>query len=622
MSPDSDLQSGFEIGPYSVLPERNLVVLGDSETHLEPKQMKALVALARHHPGVVSKQVLIDAVWDGRITSDESITGCIKGLRAALGNDSPRNPKYVETIHGSGYRLIVPVILPQDPQPVENTRRNWLPALVAVAAVAAGAAYFFGGTAPPPESSQIDSVVITRFVNLSSESTQPTVDGITEQVISTLYGVPDLQIKKGDLPAADESALEVADRYAVGWVVFGSVQEMNGDIRINARIDDRDSVVEWAGTFAGLDSEKFALHEEVATAIRDAIIGEQDESVRASSKPANSEAYDKYLLGHFYLAKRDTASLDQAITYLDEAIALDRNYGPAYLDLANTYVLLADYREDYREREAMFDLAIATVDAGARQDTQIRDAAQTIHGYVLSKRGEWMAAAEAFDIATNDEADYPVSHHYHSIMLAAVGRVDASLAAAIRAREMEPDSQVMNSRLAIAYLWKNDLANARRYFDIANSMGPGAYISQLSYALFLVRDGQLQEAREVVRGAMQVRNMDTSWVDPVFDELNGSMPSDTLNSLLADYAARGAIPPNVLMTFWALAEQPDQVINIARELVDQPGLVEIELIYLHEFRGLRQHDDFTSLTDQLGLLAYWENVGCQWNDDQLNCPED
>lgn len=616
MSTESDLQSGFEIGPFSVLPERNLVVLEDSETHLEPKQMKALVALARHQPGVVSKQMLIDDVWDGRITSDESITGCIKGLRAALGNDSPRNPKYVETIHGRGYRLIVPVVLPREPQPVENTRRNWLPAMVAIAAIATVGAYFIIDTAPVPPPSQIDSVVITRFANLSSESTQPTVDGITEQVISTLYGVPNLQIKKGDLPAEDETALEVANRYGVGWVVFGSVQQIDGDIRINARIDDRDSVVEWAGTFAGSDREKFDLHEEVATAIRDAIIGEQDESVSASSKPANSEAYDKYLLGHFYLAKRDTASLDQAITYLDEAIALDRNYGPAYLDLANTYVLLADYRE----REAMFDLAIATVDAGARRDTQIRDAAQTIHGYVLSKRGEWMAAAEAFDIATNDEADYPVSHHYHSIMLAAVGRVDASLAAAIRAREMEPDSQVMNSRLAIAYLWKNDLANARRYFDIANSMGPGAYISQLSYALFLVRDGQLQEAREVVRGAMQVRNMDTSWVDPVFDELNGSMPSDTLNSLLADYAARGAIPPNVLMTFWALAEQPDQVINIARELVDQPGLVEIELIYLHEFRSLRQHEDFASLTDQLGLLAYWETVGCRWSGDQLNCP--
>ena len=153
-------------------------------------------------------------------------------------------------------------------------------------------------------------------------------------------------------------------------------------------------------------------------------------------------------------------------------------------------------------------------------------------------------------------------------------------------------------------------------------MGPGAPIHQLSYALFLVRDDRIDEARDVVRGAMPFLNMGTAWVDPIFDELNGPMPSDALNSLLAEYAAQGAIPAIVLMTFWALAGQPDQAIDIAWQLVDQPGLVDIELIYLEEFRGLRQHEDFTGLTDQLGLLAYWENVGCHWNDGQLNCPED
>ena len=534
MAPQPDFPSGFEFGPFCVLPERNIVLLGEGETHLEPKQMKALVALARHHPGVVSKQMLIDEVWNGRDTSDESITGCIKGLRAALDNDSPRKPKYVETIHGRGYRLMMPVVLQQEPLRNVEVPRNWLPALMALAAVALGAAFFFLRPVSPPVSSTIDSVVITRFANMSGEATQPTVDGITEQLVSTLYEVPNLQIKKGNLPGDDETARDIADRYGVGWVVFGSVLQMNGQVKISARIDDRDSVVEWADTFTGTDKEIFALHEQVATAIRDEILGAEDASVTASSKPANSEAYDKYLLGQFYLAKRDIASLRQAVAFFEEAIEMDLEYGPAYLDLANTYLLLADYSA----REEMFDLAIATVVAGVTQDPQIHDAAQTIHGYVFSKRGDWMAATSAFDIATNSVAEYPVSHHYHSVLLAAVGRVDASLDAAIRAWEMEPHSQVLNSQLAIAYFWKNDMENARRYYDIANTMGPGAPISQLSYALFLIRDGRIDEAREFVRRAMQLLNIDSTWVDPVFDELKGPIPSATLNSLLAEYAAQ------------------------------------------------------------------------------------
>ena len=142
--------------------------------------------------------------------------------------------------------------------------------------------------------------------------------------------------------------------------MFGSVQQQDGQVKITAHIDNRDSVVEWADTFIGTDSEIFSLHEKVATKIRDAIRGEKEETVTASSKPTSSESYDKYLLGQFYLAKRDKASLDQSVEFFNESIDMDPGYGPAYLDLANTYLLLADYGA----REDMFDLAIATTDEG------------------------------------------------------------------------------------------------------------------------------------------------------------------------------------------------------------------------------------------------------------------
>lgn len=608
-----DLQRGFEFGPYSVLPDRNIVRREGKESHLEPKQMKALVTLARHQPGVVSKQDLVDEVWAGRATSDESITGCIKGLRAALDNDSPRDPKYIETIHGRGYRLMVPLVVAED-TPTVGIPRNWLPGLVAALIVVAAASYFWI-MRPAPDSSTIDSVVITRFTNMSSEATQPTVDGITEQLVSTLYEVPNLEIKKGSLPSENESAREIADRYGVGWVVFGSVQQMSGQVKITARIDDRDNVVEWAGTFTGADDEIFGLHEQVATAVRDAIRGEAKEKVTASSRPASSEAYDKYLLGQFYLAKRTPASLKQAVAFLDESIEMDPGYGPAYLDLANAYLLLADYGD----KERMFNFAIATAQEGVRRDSKIHDAAQTIHGYVFTKRGNWMAATEAFDIATNSAVDYPVSHHYHSILLASVGRVDDSLTAAIRAREMEPESQVLNSRLAITYFWKNDMTNARRFYDVANTMGTGAPISQLSYALFLVRDGRITEAREVVRHAMGLLGVDTSWVDSLFDELAKPPQSRSLDSILPQYTATDTIPPRVLIVFLALAGQSDEAMKIAWRLVEDPSYFDIELIYLDEFRVLRQHAEFPQLLDQLGLTDYWMNVGCRWDVDQLHC---
>jgi DNA-binding winged helix-turn-helix (wHTH) protein/TolB-like protein len=620
MAAPPDLQHGFTLGPFSILPERNIVRWEGNESHLEPKQMKALMTLATHQPGVVSKQLLVDEVWGGRATSDESITGCIKGLRAALDNDSPREPKYIETIHGRGYRLKLSPVLAEKSQSVA-TPRNWLPGIaVAILFVTVATLWFTRSSPPSPAPVQIDSVVITRFANMSSEATQPTVDGITEQLVSTLYEVPGLQIKKGSLPAENESARDIADRYGVGWVVFGSVQQMDGQIKIAARIDDRNNLVKWADTFPGSDAEIFELHEQVATAVRNAILGEDEKTVTASSRPSNAEAYDKYLLGQFYLAKRDLASLNQAVAFFSASIEMDPGYGPAYFDLANTYLLLADY--DSGAKEKIFDLAIATVEKGVEKDPKILNAAQTIHGYVDSKRGNWMAATKAFNIATNGVVDYPVSHHYHSVMLAAVGRIDESLKAALRAREMEPDSQVLNSRLAIAYFWKNDMANARRFYDIANAMGSGAPISQLSYALFLVRDGRIGEAQEFVRRAMILLEVEPSWIDPLFDELAKPAESRSLDSILPeDIVSQGAIPPNVLIAALAIAGQVDRAIEIAWRLVDDPSYFDIEMIYLDEFREFRQHADFPQLLDQLGLSDYWRNTGCRWVDDRLSCTD-
>lgn len=614
MAADPDLQRGFEIGPFLVMPDRNIVRKDGADAHLEPKQMKALVTLATHQPGVVSKQDLVDEVWGGRATSDESITGCIKGLRAALDNDSPRTPKYIETIHGRGYRLIVPpVISEQKPESVK-IQRNWLPVLGLGIIVAAAASYWFMRSPPP---TQIDSVVITQFANMSSEATQPTVDGFTEQLVSTLYEVPNLQIKKGSLPSESDTATAIADRYGVGWVVFGSVQQMGGQIKITVRIDDRDNVVEWAGTFTGTNDKIFELHEQVATQVRDAIRGEAEESITASSRPSDSEAYDKYLLGQFYLAMRTPSSLKQAVAFFKNSIEMDPGYGPAYLDLANAYLLLADY--DYIAKEELFTLAIATAEQGVGHDQEIYEAAQTIHGYVHSKRGDWIAATEAFDIATSGVADYPVSHHYHSVLLEAVGRVDDSLAAAIRAREMEPDSQVLNSLLAITYFWKNDMENARRYYDIANAMGPGAPIAQLSYAMFLLRDDRIADAREVVRRAIVSFQLDPSWIDPVFDEMAKLPTSGAMSAILEEYAAQNIIPPSVLVFLWAITGQTDKAMDFAWQLVDDPSFFDIELIYLDEFSALRQHADFPRLLDQLGLTEYWQNVGCRWDNDRLIC---
>ena len=56
-------QSDFLVEDWQVQPTLNLIVRGSTISHLEPKAMQVLVLLAEHQGEVLSKDMLLNAVW-------------------------------------------------------------------------------------------------------------------------------------------------------------------------------------------------------------------------------------------------------------------------------------------------------------------------------------------------------------------------------------------------------------------------------------------------------------------------------------------------------------------------------------------------------------------------------
>jgi DNA-binding winged helix-turn-helix (wHTH) protein/predicted ATPase len=75
---------------------------------LTPKAAAVLAALLERAPELVTKEELFARVWDGKAVGDEALTCCIQELRRALVDDA-RQPRFIETWHRRGYRLMVPV---------------------------------------------------------------------------------------------------------------------------------------------------------------------------------------------------------------------------------------------------------------------------------------------------------------------------------------------------------------------------------------------------------------------------------------------------------------------------------------------------------------------------------
>ena len=78
---------------------------GDKACCLEPQVFALLALLVENRERLVSKEEIIDKVWDGRVVSDAAVASRVKSVRQALG-DTGKAQRFIRTIHGQGYRFV------------------------------------------------------------------------------------------------------------------------------------------------------------------------------------------------------------------------------------------------------------------------------------------------------------------------------------------------------------------------------------------------------------------------------------------------------------------------------------------------------------------------------------
>jgi Tol biopolymer transport system component/DNA-binding winged helix-turn-helix (wHTH) protein len=102
------LNGNFRVGEFLVEPQINSITGGNKTARIEPKVMQVLVCLAEHRGEVVLKEKLIRSVWSDTFVTDDVLTRSISELRKVFEDDS-RDPRFIQTIPRSGYRLVAPV---------------------------------------------------------------------------------------------------------------------------------------------------------------------------------------------------------------------------------------------------------------------------------------------------------------------------------------------------------------------------------------------------------------------------------------------------------------------------------------------------------------------------------
>jgi len=86
-------------------PHSRYVSSGAAKHRLSPKAAKVLLSLVQEPGRVWSREALLDAAWPEQTVGEEVLTQVIAELRRAFGDDF-RRPRYIETVHKAGYRLV------------------------------------------------------------------------------------------------------------------------------------------------------------------------------------------------------------------------------------------------------------------------------------------------------------------------------------------------------------------------------------------------------------------------------------------------------------------------------------------------------------------------------------
>lgn len=95
----------LQLGTFELDEANARVVVEGAVVPLTPRAFFVLCTLARRAGQLVTKDVLLDAVWGHRFVSESVLKTTISSLRAALGDD-PKQPRFIETVSRHGYRFI------------------------------------------------------------------------------------------------------------------------------------------------------------------------------------------------------------------------------------------------------------------------------------------------------------------------------------------------------------------------------------------------------------------------------------------------------------------------------------------------------------------------------------
>jgi DNA-binding winged helix-turn-helix (wHTH) protein/TolB-like protein/Tfp pilus assembly protein PilF len=490
----------YQFDDVSVDLEKFEVLKADTRARLEPKAFAALVFLIENRGRLVEKKELLDAVWKDAFVTENAMTRVIAQLRKALGEDS-KEAKYIETVPTLGYRFIAEVQIVDRQRESHSVAdaatgatdetggrllnsRRWLTVSVVAMLVIAAlvyALYFHRGFATrPPE---IKSLAVLPLRPLQPGQRDEALEmGTTNTLITRLGSLRQLIVRPESAveryARAEQDPLAAGREQKVDAVLDSRYQRSGDTFRFTLRLlRVADGATLWADTLDQQAADLFAIEDALSGKVTGALrltLSSAEKERLAKRYTSSAEAGVLCVRGRHLVHQRGIPEIEKAITYFQQAIALDHEFALAHVMLGHSYMSLS-WLGHSPAKELMPKAKIA-LDQAVKLDDQLAEAHSYLANYKRNYEWDFIGAEQEYKRAIDLNPSSADAHHSYAFYLTSMGRFDQAIPEIRKAEELDPADMYISRNVAqvlfFAGRYDEAIEQSRRAAELNPNWGP------------------------------------------------------------------------------------------------------------------------------------------------------
>jgi TolB-like protein/class 3 adenylate cyclase len=372
--------------------------------------------------------------------------------------------------------------------------------------MAAGSSFKPASAGPPlPDK---PSIAVLPFANLSGDPEQEYfADGMVEEIITALSRIRWLFViaRNSTFTYKGQSVdvKQVGRELGVRYVLEGSVRKAGGRVRITAQLIDAQSGTHlWADRFDGSLEDVFELQDKVAVSVAGIIeptLQAAEMRRSAARQTTDLTAYDLYLRALAAIFPRTKERLFEALGLLEQAIAVDRHYGPAlsWAAICHQRLVIDGWAEDPKtSRSKAIDLARQALQVAENDPGIFANAA-----LVLALFGEDIGAMVGLvDRALAVNPSFARGWYVSGLLRLWAGQHDLVIEHVETSLRLSPREGMVQPLhlMGMAYFFKRQFDEAAAMLLLSIQDHPGFPPSYRTLASCYAHMGRLDQARAIV----------------------------------------------------------------------------------------------------------------------------